>query len=97
MAKRGKFIVIEGINGSGKTTQAKRLVDKLRKDDISARHSKEPTSWTHAGLWLTDIFAGRAQAPDDMTIAGLFIADRMQHILDQHHGIKKLLDDGINL
>lgn len=31
--KLGKFIVIEGIDGSGKTTQSKMLVDYINKKD----------------------------------------------------------------
>jgi dTMP kinase len=34
---RGRFIVLEGIDGSGKTTQAKRLVRALRKGVLSVR------------------------------------------------------------
>jgi dTMP kinase len=37
MKKRGKLVVIEGIDGSGKDTQAKLLVGKLRKSGYKAK------------------------------------------------------------
>ena len=40
--KKGKFIVFYGINNLGKTTQAKRLVDNLNRDNIKAEYIKYP-------------------------------------------------------
>lgn len=40
--KRGKFIVIYGINNIGKTTQAKKLVGRLRKEGKSVEYIKYP-------------------------------------------------------
>lgn len=97
MGKRGQFIVVEGINGCGKTTQAKRLVDKLLRGGMKSRYAKEPTSWTPPGKFLTKIFAGLELAPDNMTMTGLFLADRMQHILDPDDGLKAALDAGITV
>lgn len=39
---RGKFIVLYGINNLGKTTQAKMLVDRLRREGHDARYIKYP-------------------------------------------------------
>ena len=38
----GKFIVIDGPDGCGKTTQTKRLVDWLQKQDIAVETFREP-------------------------------------------------------
>lgn len=40
--KRGKFIVIYGINNIGKTTQAKKLVKKLKKEGKRVEYIKYP-------------------------------------------------------
>ena len=40
--KNGYFIVIEGCDGSGKTTLAKKLVDKLNSEGIDAVYIREP-------------------------------------------------------
>jgi dTMP kinase len=39
---KGKFIVFEGGHGSGKTTQAKLLVEYLQDNGMRARYTKEP-------------------------------------------------------
>jgi len=41
--KRGVLIVIEGIDGAGKTTQARRLLDKLLKEGFDAVYFREPS------------------------------------------------------
>jgi dTMP kinase len=42
LQKRGAFIVIEGLDGSGKTTQARLLVQKLRSKH-NAVYTTEPS------------------------------------------------------
>ncbi len=45
--KKGVFIIFEGLDGAGKTTQAKLLVDNLQKRGRKAVYLKEPTD----GRW----------------------------------------------
>lgn len=40
----GKFILLEGIDGSGKTTQSKMLADRLQKVGVMSFLTREPTS-----------------------------------------------------
>jgi dTMP kinase len=42
MTKRGKFITIEGVEGSGKTTQAALLADYLRRQEVAVIETREP-------------------------------------------------------
>ena len=39
---KGKFIVIYGNNNSGKTTQAKLLVEKIKEQGLQVRYIKYP-------------------------------------------------------
>lgn len=76
--KRGILIVFEGIDGSGKTTQAKILLDKLRKKGIDAVYFQEPTQ----GKWGR-IIKEKALFPDSLTPqeeVNLFQKDRKQNV-----------------
>ena len=42
--KRGAFILLEGVDRSGKTTQCKRLVDALTKEGVKAKFYNFPSS-----------------------------------------------------
>ncbi|MBI3582058.1 MAG: dTMP kinase [Nitrospinae bacterium] len=71
----GVFIVIEGLDGAGKSTQADMLVERLKKSSFDAVKLKEPTN----GRWGTEIRRiaeeGREHlSPDEE--AELFIKDR---------------------
>ena len=46
----GKFIVIEGLDGSGQSTQAGKLVDFLNDNHRKAHLTKEPTASLIGGL-----------------------------------------------
>ena len=43
MKKRGKFIVIEGLDGCGKTTQVRLLAKKLKEQGKKVIETNEPT------------------------------------------------------
>jgi len=76
--KRGILIVFEGIDGSGKTTQAKSLLDKLRMKGIDAVYFQEPTQ----GKWGR-IIKEKALLPDSLTPqeeVDLFQKDRKQNV-----------------
>ena len=94
-AKRGKFIVFEGIDGSGKSTQAKTLVNTLSERGESVHFTFEPTD-RRIGKFLREILSGKENA-DQKTIAALFLADRLDHLTNPDDGILKLLDEGVNV
>lgn len=79
-----KFIVLEGIDGAGTTTQAARLVARLRKDGVVARTTREPSDGP-VGTMIRQVLTGRivgagGLAPGWATMALLFAADRMDHV-----------------
>jgi dTMP kinase len=84
----GRFFVFEGLDGSGQTTQAKLLVQWLRKLAIRADYTKEPTTGP-VGEVLRSVLGRRLvlpaadAVPDDVTMALLFAADRAHHLQSQ--------------
>jgi dTMP kinase len=77
------FIVIEGIDGAGTTTQAKRLVAALRSRNIPALETREPTDGP-VGMLLRQVLRGRLVSASGTALswqelALLFAADRLDH------------------
>lgn len=90
--KKNLFIAFEGIDGSGKSTQVKLLTDNLKKAGHKVHSTFEPTDGP-IGAVIRNIFNHRIEA-DHRTIAGLFVADRLDHLLNKTNGILKKLEDG---
>ncbi len=73
------FLVLEGIDGAGTTTQSARLASALESRGIGVHQTREPTDGP-IGKLLREILEG-AHAPTDATTLGLlFAADRADHI-----------------
>ncbi|MDP2791840.1 MAG: dTMP kinase [Rectinemataceae bacterium] len=72
------FIVLEGIDGSGTTTQMRRLSSLLEKMGIPHMLTAEPTSRPEGSL-IRRILRGELEA-EPGTVAHLFAADRHQHL-----------------
>jgi len=90
--KKNLFIAFEGIDGSGKSTQVKLLTQKLEQAGLKVYTTCEPTS-SPIGKIIRDIFTHKMEA-DHRTIAGLFVADRLDHLLNKTDGILKKLEEG---
>jgi len=75
---RGTLIAIEGIDGSGKSTQARRLGDTLRSHGYEVTLSREPTDGPHGRRILEASASERSLTPQEEV--DLFIADRKAHI-----------------
>jgi dTMP kinase len=85
----GKFIVFEGIEGSGKSTQAKLFYDELVKRGEKCILTAEPTT-SLVGKMIRELL--KSGNPVDMrTLQLLFIADRSEHIESL---IKPKLEEG---
>jgi dTMP kinase len=90
--KKNFFIAFEGIDGSGKSTQVKLLKDKLEQAGLKVYTTCEPTD-SPMGKMIRDVFSRRMEA-DHRTIAALFVADRLDHLLNKTNGILKMLNEG---
>ncbi len=81
--RRGRFLVIEGIDGAGTTTQARLLGERLRGEGRTAHVTAEPSGGPVGALVrqvLTRRIAGKAGADfDPAALALLFAADRLDH------------------
>lgn len=86
------FIALEGIDGSGKSSQMKMLANKLNEVGHKVHSTFEPTDGM-VGTIIRKILRGEMKA-DERTIAGLFAADRLDHLLNGETGILKKLSEG---
>lgn len=84
---RGKFIVFEGIDGSGKSTQLKLAAEKLREKGYAVYETAEP-SRSDVGAFLRECLTGKKQAGED-AVAMLFAADRLEHIREMQERLEK--------
>ena len=90
--KKNLFIAIEGIDGSGKSTQAKNIAKRLEAEGHKIYLTFEPTDM-RIGKMIRSILGGKEKA-DEKVIAALFVADRLDHILHETNGILKKLAEG---
>lgn len=88
----GKFIVIEGLDGTGKTTQIKNLAKYLEAKGEKVFVTCEPTS-EESGKLLRRVLSGEIKYSPWAT-AALFLTDRINHITNPENGVKKYLNEG---
>jgi dTMP kinase len=78
-----RLLVLEGLDGAGTTTQAKRLVDHLRTSGTPAHLTREPSDGPIGRLIREMLTGGHAipgQSLAQSTFGLLFAADRMDHL-----------------
>lgn len=88
----GKFIVIEGLDGSGKTTQTRILSEKLINKGIKVVNQAEPTPGEY-GKMCREVLGGRKQCAKSQ-LALLFTLDRIDHNLNEKDGINYHIENG---
>ena len=83
---KGKFIAIEGIDGSGKTTQINQLSKWINSTDLIPENNqliitREPGG-TQLGKSIRSLLldTSRDKSPDSITELLLYAADRAQHV-----------------
>ena len=86
--KKGRFIVFEGIDGAGKTTQIELLSNRLSQSGESVTVTAEPTD-NESGRALRRALSGR-EPHSECEMAVMFVFDRIGH----NAQIKALLAEG---
>jgi len=89
---KSKFIVFEGIDGSGKSTQCSLLYNFIKSCNVPVKHLVEPTSGGY-GQQIRKMLQSESPAAVDEQIR-LFIEDRQQ---DYELNIKPCMDNGITI
>ena len=81
------FIVLEGLDGAGTTTQQKKLAEHLHRRNVPCYMTSEPTD-SGIGKLIRNVLASK-ELVDRSTLARLFAADRNEHLYGQegimHH------------
>lgn len=80
MARRGKFITLEGGEGAGKSTQASLLVSRLRGAGIAAEQTREPGGTPFAEAIRGVLVGKAARGVDPIAEALAHFAARADHI-----------------
>jgi dTMP kinase len=88
--KKGVFICIEGLDASGKTTHAHRLVRNLRRKGFDAFYTTEP-SRGEIGRFIRTYILQRKRRVPSVVEALLFAVDRVDHVEKE---IKPMLEKG---
>ncbi|MBO5505412.1 MAG: dTMP kinase [Clostridia bacterium] len=89
---KNRFIVVEGLDGSGKSTQIKMLKEYLESKGEKVFMTAEPSEG-RIGKTLREMLS--EDIPTDMYFqAGMFLADRIDHCTNPENGIKKMLEEG---
>lgn len=86
------FIVFEGIDGAGKTTQIELLAQKLRDAGLDPYVTAEPTGM-ETGKAIRRVLSG-AVPKTPTQVAAMFVQDRIDHNVDPSEGIEVLLTQG---
>ena len=75
----GKFIVVEGLDGSGKSSQVDLLVNFLKDNGKDVILTKEPTTDSDAGRTIKQALKGEIKI-DPLELQKLYVQDRKEHL-----------------
>jgi dTMP kinase len=75
----GKFIVVEGLDGSGKSAQIKLLIDYLKQQGKEVVETKEPTIDSQAGIKIKQALK-KEIIIEPLDLQKLYVQDRKEHL-----------------
>ncbi|KIW29758.1 thymidylate kinase [Cladophialophora immunda] len=95
MSTRGRLIVVEGLDRSGKSSQCQRLFEQFQSQGLKVRYVKFPDRATPTGQMINSYLTGEAQQ-DDHSIHLIFSANRWEAIksisFDLLSGVNVIVD-----
>jgi len=94
--KLGKFIVIEGMDGAGKSTQVKLLHEKMKENGVNIYVTREASDGPIGKLLRSEYLSGKRQC-DEHVLNYLYAADRLDHISNKEDGMLKYIEEGTNV
>jgi len=89
------FIVIEGLDGAGTTTQLKLLAERFDRESLPCFATCEPTDGP-IGMCIRTLIRETGHAKPN-TLAMLFAADRNEHVFNPDTGILSRLEKGFTV
>ena len=92
---RGRFFALEGIDGSGKSTQLELLAWRLEQSGFPCLTTCEPTAGPIGSL-LRQVLTGQIPC-DSRVVAPLFTADRLDHLLNGENGLCRAVERGLTV
>ena len=92
---KGRFIVLEGIDGAGKTTQAELLIERLVASGRKVKRTAEPTSLP-SGKEIRRALSGEIKK-SECEMALSFTLDRIIHNIHETEGINAALEQGYDV
>lgn len=87
-----KFIVFEGLDGSGKGTQIRLLCEEFKRRGEAFQQTAEPTFSVTGGAIRDALNGNHPRHPAEL--AALFLTDRIYHNTGKFDGIELLLSQG---
>ncbi len=75
------LVTVEGVEGSGKSSQCRRLAESLRARGLDVVLTREPDG-TPMGAAIRGLFAADGPTPTPLTQVFLFMAARQQHVAE---------------
>ena len=91
----GRFIVFEGIDGAGKSTQVELLKKRLEAEGRRVSVTAEPTE-LESGRALRRALSGETPK-SECQMASMFVLDRIAHNVEPESGIRAVTESGSDL